>query len=228
MCKCIVPLTAIIITAAASASASTIVSLTGTPSGISYTVDVFDTLAISWTQTLSFGGVIVSAELQGSGTGNAYLMTAIGPGTTSASQIASVPFTFPGSATYLTLFSGLSLGPGTYYLLLSGDTGTQRSGWSIPFSPTYTTGPGVTRMIGYNYTSQPPVAYPPAAVFTNYPFDNDGGAIYTVTGTLVAAPEPGLRALVGLVLGLMLLRMRRKPNERVRSFTGCLGSLTTI
>jgi hypothetical protein len=55
-------------------------------------------------------------------TGQAYLMTAIGPGTTVASQAATAPFFVPGTLvtpTSADLFSGLSLGPGTYYLLLT-------------------------------------------------------------------------------------------------------------
>jgi hypothetical protein len=84
-------------------------------------------VASSWTQTASFSGVTIDASLgsvdPGFTSGTAYLMSAIGPGTTPASEVdAPVNFTVPvgsnfGSVPLTVLFSGLNLGPGTYYLV---------------------------------------------------------------------------------------------------------------
>jgi hypothetical protein len=190
---------AVVIAAAASASAGTIVSITGPASNIAYSIDSMDYIAISWTQTSSYAGVSISTELVGGGSGIAYLATAIGPGSTPANQVASDVFNFPGSVTNLTLFSGLSLGPGTYYLLLTGTTApNQPSGWEITYSPTFTTDSGVTRLVGLDFSSDS------GATYSYYPFDNNSGPIYSVTGTLVTS-ESGTGALVSVVLGAMLL-----------------------
>jgi hypothetical protein len=56
---------------------------------------------------------------------SAWLMTAVGPGTTTASQIATTSFIAPTVANFTSappataIFSGLTLSPGTYYLVLS-------------------------------------------------------------------------------------------------------------
>ncbi|MGA2255528.1 MAG: hypothetical protein ABSG53_12765, partial [Thermoguttaceae bacterium] len=75
--------------------------------------------AAGWSQTSTYSGVTITAEIDpgiGSGTsGTAYLMTQIGPGTTSAEQIATASFSATGSAfspALNTLFTGLTLGPG--------------------------------------------------------------------------------------------------------------------
>jgi hypothetical protein len=178
-------------------------------------VSSLEYIAISWTETQSYSGVSISAELANSGTGEAYLMTAIGPGTTTSSQLASVPVTFPGAATSTVLFSGLSLGPGTYYLLLSGNTLNQLAGWEVTYSnsPTITTDSGVTRTPGDYFTDALPVAYPPSATFTFTPYESsDGYLLYSVTGTPVTTPEPSTGTLLSVALGLMCFRwVRRKP-----------------
>ena len=194
----------------ACASAGPILDVQG-PLLYSYTIDPLQYLAYSWTQTLSYVGVSVSATVQGTGSGSAYLMTAIGPGTTSASQEAMAAITYPGSPTDLTLFSGLTLGPGTYYLLLTGNTQGQSSSWSDTYSPTISTGPGVTRQVGAYYTDQfTPPAYAPDGVFTYYPYDNDGYAVMDVAGTPASVPEPSSAGLVFVALGILVSSGRRR------------------
>src|ERR1051325_9058977 len=80
--------------------------------------------ATGWTQTGSYTNVSVSALLyaqSNSGLGSAYLMHSIGSATTPADQIAFTPFSVlpsgnPLLASFIQMFSGLTLGPGTYYL----------------------------------------------------------------------------------------------------------------
>jgi hypothetical protein len=197
------------IVTSALAWASPILQVQG-PLAFSSTIDPLQYLAISWTQTSSFTGVSVSATLRGTGLGNAYLMTAIGPGTTSASQVATAPIVFPDSPTDLALFSDLSLDPGTYYLLLTGNTSGQTSAWSDTSNPTITTGFGVTRQVGINYTDQVnPPAYAPDAVYIYYPYDNSGYALVNISGT--AIPEPSFGALIGIALGMVVWRFRTHP-----------------
>ena len=108
------------------AHAGTIVSLDG-PNDSSYVIGNSDPqyLANSWSATNAYTGVAIS--FQGNSFGGlgsvpetAYLMTKIGPGTTVAQQVATSNFSSPAGLGTINIFSGLSLGPGTYYLVLVG------------------------------------------------------------------------------------------------------------
>jgi hypothetical protein len=115
-------------------------------------------VATSWTQASSFSDITIDASLASSDptfrTGTAYLMNAIGPGTTPASEVvAPANFTAPlgdtaGANPLTVLFSGLSLEPGTYYLVLAAPFRNDLFGsplvWQIPTSPTITTAASVT------------------------------------------------------------------------------------
>ena len=83
--------------------------------------------AASWTQAGTFNGVSITAGVFGvpnaGVTATAWLTTAIGPGATIADQIATAPITSS------TIFSGLTLGPQTYYLVLLFNSGTNVAGW---------------------------------------------------------------------------------------------------
>lgn len=104
---------------------------------------------------MHFQEVSVSAEIDPNGNGSthtaigtAYLTTRIGPGTTTANQLASVPFSVTGIDTPVltTLFSGLTLGAGTYYLVLSSPP-NESAGWEFGRccpAPPPVTAPGVT------------------------------------------------------------------------------------
>ncbi len=81
-------------------------------------------LMASWTSSVAFDNVSIFAELgadNSSASLTAFLTNAVGPGTTAANQIASVTLTPPFlDSPGVLLFSGLNLGPGTYYLVLTG------------------------------------------------------------------------------------------------------------
>jgi hypothetical protein len=102
--------------------------------------------SVGWSQTGTYTNVSISADVNITGspgdppvkptdTGHSFLTTQVGAGTTVANQIASG--TFAGTSdwasnphpNWITLFTGLTLGPGTYYLTL--DTTGYGGGWRV-------------------------------------------------------------------------------------------------
>jgi hypothetical protein len=179
-------------------SAATVVSQTGTFGDIDDRTAYF-----SWTQTGTFTGVTIQmtlADLSSNSTGTAYLTTQIGSVTTplATTPIASVP---SGAGTAITLFSGLTLGPGTYYVTFSRSGGAGDLGYPVGGgSPTQATGSGVT--FGPIGVTNSPAGFPPASTFA--PFFGSEFFGFSVTGTAAAPSAPtGVPALSGL--GLMTL-----------------------
>lgn len=127
----------------------------------------------SWTSTVSFTGVSVSGEFGAdpSTSFTAFLMTSVGPGTTSADQIASVTVTPPSSdSRSLTLFTGLNLGPGTYFLVLCGPATSSLAFWYQYTSPLVSTATGVGAGTfgvanAVDALSEPDSIYPPESSF---------------------------------------------------------------
>jgi hypothetical protein len=106
---------------------------------------------VGWTQADTFDTVRISAtlETQYAGiTGQAYLTTQIGPGTTVANEIASTNFTFPLQQTDFVLFEGLHLPAGSYYLSIIGDSALG-SCWEDPPQAIVTTGASVSCLGGF-------------------------------------------------------------------------------
>ena len=108
--------------------ADVIVSLTGTSAGGGSSLGgIFpQVLVSSWSSVNAYSDVTVSAELgtfDPTTTGTAYLMNMIGPGTTTANQIATADYTVSSpNSTLIPLFTELDLLPGSYYLVLTGPT----------------------------------------------------------------------------------------------------------
>lgn len=174
-------------------------------------------LVESWNQNALYNNVTITAPLEDNISGGpiagvegtVYLTNRIGPGTTVANLVAP-PVSVSGltnTFTVRTLFSGLNLGPGQYYL-------TFRSTNSNPLSmsmegsstPTVTVGAGISDAgADGEITSDP---FPPATVVTLFA---PGNLFVTVTGTLVqlvAVPtiSPAMLALLGLALALIALK----------------------
>lgn len=191
----------------ASLQAATVVAVTGPTAG-GYTLSSGQTLGISWIQTSSYINVSVAAEVgafSGAGIGNAYLTTQVGSGTTISSQIATASFSFPGSTfPALTLFTGLSLAPGTYFLTISAPASTVGV-WAGTGTPTVSTDSGVTRFSSY-FSSSPNI-YAPASTFSS---DANSNLKYIITGT--AVPEPSSFALAAAGI-LLAIRNRRSSMQ---------------
>ena len=166
---------------------------------------------VSWNQAIGYDGVSIS--FQGTGisspaAGTAYLMTSMGPGTTIADQIATTPFSeLPGQSSTISLFSGLDLPAGPYYLMIFADLGSQLEWDAADYPDAATTlGQGVSLTFpaadGEILGGLTPYApYPPATDFL-VGFQDD--LLVDVTST----PEPGTLSML-VVCGLVGLIVRR-------------------
>jgi len=124
-----VAFTLLALTAGSANGQGTIISVTG-PADMtrqwSGGLGVNDNLqGVSWITTSAITNVRISVDLAGDSgaTGEAFLTTQIGPGTTTANQIATASFSFPAIDSFTTVLSGLNLSAGTNYLphlMLSG------------------------------------------------------------------------------------------------------------
>lgn len=181
----------------ASSHAATVVSVTGYDG----TTGSSDNLALStsWTSTIGYTGVNITANLAGFGGGStvAYLTTKVGSGTTVADQVATVTLSLSPAMTTVTLFNDLSLAAGTHYLTIRNSGGVDTM-WAI--GTAVATGSGVTSAPALY--GGPIGAYAPASSNTALGHQ----LVYTVTGT--AVPEP---SAIGIALaGATLLGMRRR------------------
>ncbi len=116
-------------------------------------------LFVTWTSTTGYTGVSIDAWIFGSGQGTAY------------SEVDSTTFNFAplSSASATILFTGLNLGPATYYLVIA-STSASLDSWTDGITP-YVTAPGVTVSLGgqtnnLNGVSEiPDDAYPPGSTW---------------------------------------------------------------
>jgi hypothetical protein len=204
----------VLLLTAVAAHAATIYDVSG-PSPFGFANQTV--LVEGWNQNAIYNSVTITAPLEdnssggpiGGVEGTVYLTNRIGPGTTAANLVAP-PVTVSGlTSTFSvrTLFSGLNLGPGTYYL-------TFRSTNSNPLSmsmegsstPTVTTGPGVSDAGGDGQITPDP--FPPATAVT---LSAPGNLFVTVTGTLVMnfaipAISPSTLIVLGIALALIGLK----------------------
>jgi PEP-CTERM motif len=199
---------AILATATIAARADAIAGVTG---GTVVGIEINDPEGISWTQTGSYKDVTISAFLSSTGgnngTGTIYLTNQIGPGTTVANQIAETTVSGLASvpATATTVFTGLDLGPGTYYLITASNLGGGGLGWNDYNGATAI--PGISGTNNFDEFGQGEAGYPPASSFftvgTNE-FD------FAVTGDIAATPEPSSLILLGTgLLGIVGMTRRK-------------------
>ena len=198
----------VLLLTAVAARAATIYDVSG-PSPFGFANQTV--LVEAWHQNAIYNGVTITAPLEDNSSGGpivgvegtVYLTNSIGPGTTVANLVAPpVPISgLTNTFTVRTLFSGLTLGPGTYYL-------TFRSTNSNPLSmsmegsstPIIATGPGVADAGADGQITPDP--FPPATAVTLSP---PGNLFVSVTGNLVTNfAVPALSPSILLVLGLAL------------------------
>jgi PEP-CTERM motif len=173
----------------------------------------------SWTQIGSFSNVSVSAALDGSFpydeafSGEAYLTTQIGAGTTTADQVAATSWSVAaGAAPPVTLFTGLNLGPDTYYLIIVDTSG--EGGWDL--SGSSTTAPGVTTIPDF-CELYGTASYPPADSSGNVCGGNmvSFSVVSVSPATGAGVPEPSTFALLAIgLLGLFTIPMLRRAGGR--------------
>lgn len=234
--QCIRPL---VLTAALSLACpvfgSTIVSITGNEGAFENGASS-EWTAQSWTQAATYSDVTIKAtvfqELIGTpnGDGFAFLEEKVG---SHAVEIDSHDFKFPAdsseaSPAQITLFSGLTLGPGTYYLAIYG-----QGFWTADFigsGPTITSAPDVSDV------TDTLVSHDSGHTFS----DTNNGTYqhFRVTGTEAPpnggseTPEPSTSLLVGgafLFIGLVKRRRNSQRSSRscsteARAFRRCGSS----
>jgi hypothetical protein len=199
--------------------ADTIISSTGTGLyGFSLGGSGDQVLYASWTTLGAYSNVDIAAEVGSSGASSstiyAYLTTVVGPSETGADVVASTTIT-PSSETEMdTIFTGLNLGAGAYYLVLTGgDSDSTFAAWEGTGAATVaTTGAGVTFSGdgGADAGEGTNNSNPPASTFTNT--SADAGLLFQVTGDAVSpVPEPDSISfmLTAGLAGFWLYRRRR-------------------
>lgn len=198
-----------VLAAALPVPAAPIVSVTGTSLG----TQLGDALGVSWYQSGTYENVVITASISSHsftepGDGAMYLTRSRGPGTTVADEIASINlYNIPRVGPDLTLFSGLTLGPGTYYLTLAHDLGgIYGLGWRAtnPDPPVNFAASG--NVLGPDMVAAG-VGYAPAMTF----FLNERGYLFSVSGDVPAAvPEPSTFFLLVPAITIMgWIRLRR-------------------
>lgn len=147
--------TVALLAASSNLYATTIVSVTGGPSGIGAGIFPTQTVAISFTVGQFYSNVSIRPDLIGTNSnfsGIAYLTNQIGSGTTLLNQIASSPFTYQG-APFQPVIQNVSLNPGTYFLVLSAITTSIPQGWSTSIAPVTVTDVGASTPFGTYFSS---------------------------------------------------------------------------
>jgi hypothetical protein len=209
--------TTLLLVAATGLHGANVVTTTGTsPFGFSGQ----PAFVIGWNQAISYTGVTITMPLLDSTPtpltgveGTVYLVNQIGPGTTSANQVAApVQISgLTGAYTTVTLFSGLSLPAGNYYLVLV-PTNTN----PMSASPEGSSGANVTNTTGTSVTSLGAgvpttlAGYPPASSTT---LNTPGNIFFSATGTAGLPSTPAPSTLSLLLVGMLcagLWMARRK------------------
>ncbi|MGA3133101.1 MAG: hypothetical protein ABSD59_20060 [Terracidiphilus sp.] len=172
--------------------------------------------AVEWSQTATYTGVDVTANLFTSGSPGVVdysLVTEIGTGTTFAtSGIIQGSVTTPINPADVNLFDLSSLGPGTYFLVLSSPVPDTAWQYNDPFSSaSYSTASGVT-FLGDEWSNGTSTdsAYGPGSSFTRATVPVE----FQVTGTIVPTPEPAPLGMCLIAIGGFAIFTSRERRYR--------------
>ena len=128
----------------------------------------------TWTSTVAFTNVSIGAYVFSGNAANtaatAYLVTQVGAGSSYSTLVSEASLTLPvgdvGTTPELNLFTGLTLPPGQYYLIVATTDSSSNEAWLNGNLPNVVTAPGVTlNGSGHTAHSVDPV-YPPASNFS--------------------------------------------------------------
>lgn len=206
---------------AVSAHAGPLIAFTDNSPGGSqegFLSDTHSNWAVGWSQAGSSSNVSVQAIIEsnvGATTASWYITDAIGPGATAADVIYSgsySPSTTHGSENYnlsprKTLATGLTFGPGTYYLVLDGPAGpyTNNASWVGDTASTVTYAPGFAITSYYACCGRPDTTpFAPANAFQSI----DVHLVLELSEQPARVPAPGALALLGL--SSLSLAVRRR------------------
>jgi hypothetical protein len=163
-----------------------------------------EAVAISFQLTQSFTDVSISAPIYSFGaSGGLWLQqNAIGPTASFADVIGAEPFN---SSSVAPFFTGLTLDPGLYFLILSVDSGS--AAWTGSLAPVEVVGAGAA--LGLEFRASDLEPFVPQTDFSV--LFAPGSLHYTVDGRpATQVPVPSAVALTGLgLLSLAGLRRRR-------------------
>jgi hypothetical protein len=176
-------------------------------------VQVQQVMGVSWSQSATYEDVSILMPIGGdcgidgrSVCGSIYLTNAVGPDTTMENLLARVNL-FGQPSGMNTIFTGLTLPPGTYYLMLYNASIETAPYWSSTSNPQISLAEGVMLNQAFasailNANSNFPPASPVAPLNANLQFLVTSGPT-----TNVPEPSPAIPAAVG---SLMLLLGSRK------------------
>jgi len=219
--KGILSLLALALASTTCLSATPIVSVNG-PAGPDDSLSIYSGLVVSSGQWLAlsfsvghaYSNVTISADLTGNFTGNAYLTTQIGAGTTAANEVTSGSFNSAEgfSSAYLPVLSNIALpGAGTYFLVLSTTNTAPANALITTKTPVVTADSGAAN--GTLFIAFALASYAPASNFFDYnvTFDPDAFGMYKVeTNAAATTPEPATGVLFSGAIGLVFLVKRLK------------------
>ena len=210
-------LMAVMVTMSTPASATVIMSVTGPIADNSAGIFSDQTLAFSFSVGQPYSNVEISPDLIGNFGGTAYLMTQIGVGTTVADQIATSSFTSSDVSfgTFQAVFRDVTIGAGTYFVVLSTSELNPLQGLGETNSPAVVADFGASTdgiLYGTPYGSSSG-GYAPARTFSIV----SGGAgpyapEFIVTGD-AAVPEPATWTLFGFVTLLCCRKLKAFVNS---------------
>ena len=200
-------------------TADNIISATGPVSGYTGAAGI----SVGWTDFTALRDVTITAPLangntSGTAPGTAFLTTSIGPGTTLTDVVAKANIVISCALCTedVVLFSGLDLGPGSYWLTLSAPAPpTSFLNWAASDTISVTTSL-TTTYSGFTYLTDIYGSFPPGSPLMFPPVFPPLGYEFSVTST----PEPSESAVICLGLTILVLckvRPWRSSNSGMRA-----------